>query len=160
MTRLAVTGHRGLSEKTTALVDAALRSEISKHAEDGPLVGLSCLADGADALFAKAILDHGGTLNVIVPAHMYRDGLPAEYHAMYDALITEAAKVICLDHVESDQDAHMDASMRMLTEADELLAVWDGQPARGHGGTADVVNAARDRAMSITVIWPAGAMRD
>lgn len=160
MTRLAVTGHRGLSEKTTALVDAALRSEISKRAEDGALIGLSCIADGADALFARAILDHRGTLHVIVPARKYRDRLPGEHHATYDALIAEAAEITRLDHVESDADAHMDASLHMLVDADELLAVWDGQPARGYGGTADVVDAARDQGVPITVVWPAGATRD
>lgn len=160
MTRLAVTGHRGLSETTTALVDAALRSEVSKRAEDGPLVGLSCIADGADALFAKAVLDHGGTLHVVVPAHKYREGFPESHHATYDALIAKATEIIRLDHVESDSDAHMDASLRILADADELLAVWDGQPARGYGGTADVVDAARAQGVPITVVWPAGATRD
>lgn len=159
MTRLAVTGHRGLSEKTTALVDAALRSEIRKHAA-GPLIGLSCIADGADALFARAILDHGGALHVVVPAYKYRDGLPKDHHATYDALIAEAAEIIRIDHVESDSDAHMDASLRMLADADELLAVWDGQPARGHGGTADVVDAAREQGVPVMIVWPAGATRD
>lgn len=160
MTCLAITGHRGLDVKTTALVDAALRTEISKRADNSALVGLSCLADGADTLFAKAILDRGGTLHVIVPASEYRDGLPEAHHAVYDALKKQAAKTTRLDHVESDSDAHMDASLRMLAEADELLAVWDGQPARGHGGTADVVDAARDQAIPVTVVWPAGATRD
>jgi len=160
MTWLAVTGHRGLSEETTALVDAALRREISKRADVGPLVGLSCIADGADALFAKAILDNGGALRVIVPARNYRDGLPEDHHATYDALIAEAAEITRLDHVESDSDAHMDASLRMLADADELLAVWDGKPARGYGGTADVVDAARNQGTPVTVVWPADATRD
>lgn len=159
MTRIAVTGHRALSEKTTALVDAALRDEISRRAKDGSLVGLSCIADGADTLFAKAILDHGGKLHVIVPARKYRDGLPTEHHATYDALIAEAARVVHLDNVESDTDAHMGASLRMLADADELFAVWDGKPARGPGGTAEVVDAARNQDIPVTVVWPAGANR-
>jgi hypothetical protein len=160
MTRLAVTGHRGLSETTTALVDAALRREISKRAESGSLVGLSCIADGADTLFARAILDHGGTLHVVVPARKYRESLPEDHHAAYDELIAEAAEITRLDHVESDSDAHMEASLRMIADVDELLAVWDGQPARGYGGTADVVNAAREQHIPVTVVWPAGANRD
>jgi hypothetical protein len=48
----------------------------------------------------------------------------------------------------------------MISRADQLLAVWDGQPARGFGGTADVVAAARSRPVPITVIWPDGATRD
>ncbi|MFI7677203.1 hypothetical protein [Actinophytocola sp. NPDC049390] len=160
MTRLAVTGHRGLSAATTALVDAALRSEIANRTKSGDLVGLSCIADGADTLFARAVLDHGGTLHVIVPAHKYRDGLPEDHHPTYDALLTEAAEVTHLDHVESDSEAHMNASLRMLVDADELLAIWDGQPARGYGGTADVVHVARDQGIPVTVVWPTGASRD
>ncbi|WP_041624991.1 hypothetical protein [Stackebrandtia nassauensis] len=42
---------------------------------------------------------------------------------------------------------------------DQLIAVWDGQPARGYGGTADVVDYARDHGIDVTVIWPEGAKR-
>ena len=52
--RFAVTGHRGLPRETAQVVDAALREEISGTSG---LVGVSCLADGADALFAQAVLD-------------------------------------------------------------------------------------------------------
>jgi hypothetical protein len=162
MTRLAITGHRGLSEATSALVDAALRAEIGKRAAHGDLVGISCVADGADTLFARAVLDHGGVLHVVIPAHEYRDGLPKDHHPTYDTLLARAATTTNLDHVRSDANAHLDASLHMLDEAgaDELLAVWDGRPARGHGGTADVVKAARDREIPVTVIWPAGATRN
>jgi hypothetical protein len=54
----------------------------------------------------------------------------------------------------------MAASEFMIDHADELYAVWDGQPARGHGGTADVVTYARQRGVSVRVIWPEGAERD
>jgi hypothetical protein len=64
---------------TERLVDAALRNEVRGRA-DGELVGLSCIADGADTLFARAVLDAGGELVVIVPAEQYRAGLPAEHH--------------------------------------------------------------------------------
>lgn len=73
--RLAVTGHRGLTEATQRLVDAGLRHIIAEYAE-GDLVGLSRIADGADSIFAQAILDAGATLVVIVPAAKYRAGLP------------------------------------------------------------------------------------
>jgi hypothetical protein len=158
MTRLAITGHRGLSESTSALIDIALRAEIDRRA-DGGLVGLSCLADGADTLFARAVLDHGGALHVIVPARGHRAGLPEDHHRVYDALIARARAIVDLDHAVSGSEAYMDASLRMLADADELLAVWDGRPARGYGGTADVVWAARDRGVPVSVVWPAGAVR-
>ena len=54
----------------------------------------------------------------------------------------------------------MDASVEMLKDADLLIAVWDGLPARGLGGTADVVAYARDHGIPVSVIWPEGARRD
>jgi hypothetical protein len=39
--------------------------------------GVSMLADGPDSIFAEEILDHGGQLEVVVPAERYREGLPA-----------------------------------------------------------------------------------
>lgn len=159
MTRIAITGHRGLPAQTTALVDAELRAEIARHA-DGKLIGVSCIADGPDSLFARAVLEFGGALVVVVPARTYRDSLPVEHHPEYDQLYSAATEVIELDREDSDSEAHQDGSVRMLDNADELLAVWDGKPARGYGGTADVVAVARERGIPVTVIWPDGALRD
>ncbi len=159
MTRLAITGHRGLPRSTERLVEAALRAEVARYV-GGELVGLSCLADGADTLFAQAVLDAGGSLRVVVPAARYREGLPAEHHPVYDALLNRAVQVIRFDRTESDSQAHMDASRYLIEQADALLAVWDGKPARGYGGTADVVEAARERGVPVAVIWPDGAQRN
>ncbi|GAA4857160.1 hypothetical protein GCM10023222_04650 [Saccharopolyspora cebuensis] len=96
---------------------------------------------------------------MVVPAAEYRDGLPEEHHAEYDALFSRAGEVVRLDHVGSTSESHMDASLVMIERADLLIAVWDGEPARGPGGTADVVEAARARGLPVTVVWPEGAAR-
>jgi hypothetical protein len=157
VTRVGITGHRGLTEPLTAWVGAALTEDL---AGAGPsLVGVSCLADGADQLFAEAVLRLGGELHVIVPARRYREGLPAACHEDYDRLARSAIRTDRLDHEESDEQAHMDASAFMLAHVDRLVAVWDGLPARGHGGTADVVALARTLSIPVTVLWPPGAVR-
>jgi hypothetical protein len=156
---VAITGHRGLPAATERLVDTAIREQLAAYA-GSELVGISNLADGADQLFARAVLDAGGQLEVIVPAAQYRDGLPESAHAEYDSLLAKAAKVDRLDRVESTEQAHMEASSAMLARADRLFAVWDSMPARGYGGTADVVAEARQRGVPVTVIWPEGASRD
>jgi hypothetical protein len=158
VTRIACTGHRALPPATERLVRAAIRDHLPQGAPN--LTGLSCLADGADQIFARAVLDAGGRLEAIVPAQRYRDGLPAEAHPEYDALLAQAARVYHLPFTESTAHAHMRASEYMLDHADELLAIWDGKPARGYGGTADVVTAAHDRDMPVHVIWPPTATRD
>jgi hypothetical protein len=158
MLRIAVSGHRGLNACTTNLIDQAIREKLSEHAAD--LTGLSCLADGADQIFARAVLDLGGMLEVVIPAEEYRAGLPAETQSEYDDLLTRAVSVHRLPFTESTSQSHMAASKLMIDESDELYAVWDGNPARAYGGTADVVAYARDNDMPVQVIWPAGAKRD
>ncbi|MGH3321286.1 MAG: hypothetical protein ACRDN9_14140 [Streptosporangiaceae bacterium] len=89
--RIAITGHRGLPPETERLITEAVRKELRPYAGDG-LAGLTCLADGADQIFARAVLDMGGSLEVLIPAPKYREGLPEASHATYDALLTSAAK--------------------------------------------------------------------
>jgi hypothetical protein len=158
MQRIAISGHRGLPAETVSLVDAAIRAALS--AGGAGVIALSCLADGADQIFARAVLDLGGKIEAVVPAEKYRDGLPAPAHAEYDRLLGQAVAVHRLPFTETTPQAHMAAGTFMIEQAGELWAVWDGKPARGHGGTADVVTYARKRGKPVLVIWPDGAHRD
>jgi hypothetical protein len=156
MPRIAVSGHRDLPPAVRRLIDDALRAAL--HARP-PVTGLSCLADGADQLFARAVLDTGGTLEAVIPAARYRAAFPEDRRASYDDLLVRAEIVHRLPHVDPDPEAHMAASTFMLDRADELWAVWDGEPARGYAGTADVVTHARNLGTPVLVIWPEGATR-
>jgi hypothetical protein len=158
MRRIAVSGHRGLPPTTTQLIDQAVRADLAIHAPE--IVGLSCLADGADQLFARAVLDAGGTIEAVIPAERYRQELPEESQTDYDDLLSRAGRVHRLEFAESTSESHMAASTFMLEHADELWAVWDGLPARGYGGTADVVAHAHAHGIPVHVIWPEGAQRD
>jgi hypothetical protein len=158
MPRIAVSGHRGLPVATTRLITQAIRDALRDTA--GTITGLSCLADGADQVFARAVLNAGGLLEAVVPARRYREGLPAEALSEYDALMASAAAIHRIDFTESTPEAHMAASEFMVDWADELWAVWDGRAARAYGGTADVVAYARDHGTTVQVIWPDGARRE
>ncbi len=158
MTVIGISGHRVLPPHTERLVTAALRDVVAQHADE-ELVGVSALAEGADSLFAQEVLDADGSLVAVVPAKSYRAALPADHRPVFDALLARAVRVIALDHEETTDHAYMDGGLRVLDESDLLVAVWDGQPARGLGGTAQVVDAAEERHLPVTVIWPAGATR-
>ncbi|MEV5770067.1 hypothetical protein AB0L49_02185 [Streptomyces antimycoticus] len=156
--RLGITGHRGLPPETEQLVRRALREAVASYGPD--LVGVSCISDGPDAWFAELVLEAGGRLEVVVPAEKYRESLPEEHHQTYDHLIQQAADIHRTGMVESDSQAHMAGSEILVGVVDELVAVWDGQPARGYGGTADVVAYAERTGVRSQVIWPDGATRD
>jgi hypothetical protein len=60
----------------------------------------------------------------------------------------------------SDSAAHMAGSEILVDLAEELFAVWDGEPAWGYGGTADVVSYAERNGVPVRVLWPEGATRE
>ena len=71
--RIAVSGHRGMPAPVQALIDQAIRAALAGL---DAVTGLSCLADGPDQIFARAVLDLGGQIEAVIPATLYRDGLP------------------------------------------------------------------------------------
>lgn len=156
--RVGITGHRGLGEPTERMVKAALRQELGAF-EAADLCLVSCIADGPDSWAADAALEHGGRIEVVIPAARYRQGLPEEHHATYDRLLAAAADVHGTGMAESTEQAHMAGSEILVRLVDRLIAVWDGRPARGYGGTGDVVEYARRMGVPVTVVWPDGASR-
>ncbi|RII07978.1 hypothetical protein DSC45_34245 [Streptomyces sp. YIM 130001] len=156
--RVGITGHRGLPPQVEQHVRALLDAAVTGH-DPAELVGISCIADGPDSWFAETVLTHGGRLEVVVPATAYRNSLPAEHHPTYDRLFAAAADVHETGLTDSDSAAHMAGSEILVGLVDELLAVWDGQPARGYGGTADVVTYAHQTGTPVHVLWPHDATR-
>lgn len=156
--RVGITGHRGLDADVERRVRAMLGEAVAAY---GPaeLVGISCIADGPDSWFADAVLERGGRIEVVAPAARYREGLPAWHHETFDRLMSTASDVHATGLTESTSQAHQAGSEILVGLADELLAVWDGKPARGYGGTADVVAYAERHGTPVRVLWPEGAVR-
>jgi hypothetical protein len=61
LARFGVTGHMNLTAGSMSLVYQALRAALAPYAGDG-LIGISCIARGADSIFAQVVLDLGGEL--------------------------------------------------------------------------------------------------
>ncbi|MBF9130937.1 hypothetical protein I0C86_18515 [Plantactinospora sp. S1510] len=159
MARIGVTGHVVLADGTADLVYARLTEELRPYA--GPdLLGITCLADGADQLFARAVLASGGRYEVVIPARDYRRrAVEAHNLATFDDLLRQASSVSYMPFPQSGREAYLAASMEMLHRCDRLFAVWDGRPSADVGDTADVVQAAHARHLPVTVLWPTGARR-
>jgi hypothetical protein len=156
--RIGITGHSNLTPESVPLVAAEIRKVLSEFGE--PLVGLSCLARGADQVFARVVLELGGQLHVVLPAADYRNRkVKPDNREEFEALIGQAADVRVLPFETSNRDAYAAANEEVLAGVDALVAVWDGAPPDGKGGTGDTVQAARRRGVPVTVVWPTGAAR-
>jgi hypothetical protein len=93
----------GLRAPTVILVDQALRAALAERAPD--VTSLSCLADGAGQIFARAVTDLGGTLEAVIPAAEYREKLAADSHPGYDDLFARVAAVHRLPFTESTPES-------------------------------------------------------
>jgi hypothetical protein len=152
--RVGVTGHQRLARASgwdwvRGELDAFLGSDA------GPLVGVSSLAVGADQIFADLVLRRGGTLEVVIPFPGYSEKFMAEDDLReYERLLRAASVVETLRGGGSDEEAYMEAGRRVVNSSDLLVTVWDGRPASGLGGTADVVEYAARRRKKILHLNP------
>ncbi|MER5746746.1 hypothetical protein ACFV97_33730 [Streptomyces sp. NPDC059913] len=159
MNRIGVTGHRTIPEEARAHVLAGLRAALCGL--EGSLEALSSLAVGADQLFADLALARGADLTVVIPSGDYEACFADEAElARYRALKGRAAREVRLGYPHSTDEAYYAAGTYIADHCDRLLAVWDGRPARGLGGTGDIVTYARSLGRPVTIIWREGVERD
>jgi hypothetical protein len=153
--RIGITGHQRLADPSDW---DWVRGEIALILDGarGPLVGISSLAAGADQLFASLILSHGGSLEVVVPFEGYAEGFAEERDAhTFVRLLRRASRVEPLRRRgKSDEEAYMEAGRHLVDACEMLVAVWDGRPASGLGGTADVVSYALGRKKMVVHLNP------
>lgn len=159
MTAIGITGHMDLTAPTRVLVAEALRAELAPYVRHG-LRGVTCLARGADQVFAHVVLELGGEVDVVLPAADYRDAIVKDAdRAEFDHLVGRAATVTTMPFGVSGNDAYLAASREVIDRSERLLAVWDGRAADGASGTSDAVALAAESGTPVTVVWPAGAAR-
>jgi hypothetical protein len=158
VTALGVTGHQTIPPGARELVVGAIRDILSEA--EAPLYAVTSLAAGADQLFATEFLRTGGRLHVIVPSRNYeRTFTTKEDLALFRSLLKAAHTVTRLDYEEPSEEAFLAAGKGVVDNCETLIAVWDGKPARGLGGTADVVRYARDTGKAVSIVWPDGIGR-
>ena len=87
---VAITGHQAWPPPADAAIRAGIAAALASAAQ--PLIGATSLAAGADQLFARMVLQRGGTLRVVVPCARYPDAFsePAALQE-YKSLLALAA---------------------------------------------------------------------
>jgi hypothetical protein len=161
MVAVGVSGHRNLPdlEIVSNAVDEALR-EILAVFGDNSLQVISPLAEGADRLVAwRAMANYSVRLVVPLPLEMsdyMLDFKSISSKAEFITLLEQADQVFELTAEDTREACYLDAGMYILDHSDVLIAVWDGAPARGIGGTAEIVTEARERGMPIAWVQVAG----
>ena len=140
--KIGITGHQRLKEPARwGWVQQELDRLLSSLTP--PLIGITSLAVGSDQLFANAVLRRGGSLEIVVPFAGYELTFSEERdREEYIRLLQHASKKEVLVKSGSDEEAYLASGKRMVDQSELLIAVWDGMPAVGLGGTGDVVSYA------------------
>lgn len=149
--RVGITGHQDRSGIDWSWVAETIRDRLSGFSK---LVGYSSLAKGADQIFADVILEIGGDLNFVRPIDHYERTLEGEHLTRFLRLKAAASRTIAMPKTESDQDGYLAAGKYIAAQSELLVAVWDGKPAGGKGGTADIVTFAKERNGAVFHIEP------
>jgi len=174
---VGVTGHRDLNPGDLVSLQAAVEKllrEIKDRHESATIVLLSPLAEGADRIAAKAAYALG--IPVVVPMPMpqdeyehdfpksvkeFRDLVHGAYHS-FELPLVEGNTRANIGYKAHGYKPHRDRQYQALGQyiarhCQELIALWDGIPADGGGGSeaAAIVQYERDgvEQAELIAIW-------
>ncbi len=150
------TGHRCLRESEK--VGTLLRETLQLLGKEipGQLVGHSSVAIGGDTLFAEACLALDIPWIALLPlaeGDFKSDFTDSDWDKARQ-LLQRAARVESLVGAKDRNVAYLECGLATVEEADLMIAVWDGEPSRGTGGTAEVVAHARNFGRPLILIDP------
>ena len=148
--RVGASGHQHIGDDTTiAFVSQQLRELLSTYKQQAfergqIIVACSALAFGTDQLFISTALELGIPVEVVIPCAQFEEIFSSndslqEYHRLLNA----AQHVHRLPSHDCSDDAYLAAGQWIVDQSDIMLLVWNGYPAAGRGGTADVASYAR-----------------
>ena len=154
MTAFGVSGHRSIGNPDAVMRGIDLALDAIRAAFTQPFVCVSSLADGADRLVAqrtRLILDARLVVPLPMPRADYLQDFSKRSQKEFTTLLQQADEIIELPLLTPRAAAYEAAGRYMLARIDVLLVVWDGQPARGQGGTGQMVAEARQ--LGLPLAW-------
>ncbi len=152
--RIGVVGHRALPDP--ALVVAAterILGELSAQVGSTPHLFeiVSALAAGADRVVAETVLNWpsapGAAHRLVALLPLAKDDYIQDFdeasRPVFERLLGRASEVQLAADGKTRPAAYQRCAEEVVDRCEILIAVWDGQAARGTGGTAETVAYAR-----------------
>lgn len=161
---IGVTGHRldRVSRKHLEHLTPEVRRLLARLAGRSPAPArlwlASALADGSDQHLAALALEAGWSLHAVLPFEAgvcERDLAAPAARQRFRHLLARAAHVTELAGPrDRPAQAYRQLGDAVIQGSDLLMAVWDGEPARGPGGTGEVVGEALRRHVPVIHLDP------
>lgn len=154
--RICITGHRDLlnPDRVRKEIRSALKSFKEKYHH---IICISVIASGADTLFAEEALAQNIPLEILLPfaAEAYKKDFAGEELKKLESFLESYDYRAACDipvTAEERKNAYLYTGKKMADESDIVMAVWDGKPAVGVGGTGDIVAYARSKGKMVCII--------
>jgi 8-oxo-dGTP pyrophosphatase MutT (NUDIX family) len=146
---IGVSGHQQLGdEKTIHFVTEQFASLLKSFHEQArqngqEVIVYAALAVGADRLFVKSALALDIAVEAVIPCSCYEQIFSPTEREEYDTLLSQCKQVHRLPFEACSDEAYLEAGRWVVEQSDVVIVAWNGYPAGGKGGTADVVSYAR-----------------
>lgn len=172
---IGLTGHRAIAvqgsiaeaversvgdvfEALRRAVPSAVAQESAYFSADPPVTRLITMgAEGAELLGIRAAIKTGLELSCVIPFstnEYLRDFSPAAATEAMKLLAQSGAPLELPGLRSEGARAYERANEIILSNIDVLVAVWNGERARGRAGTGDVVQGAVFRGLPVIVVDP------
>jgi hypothetical protein len=152
--KAGITGHQDLGPPEVALwIAGSIARLIDRYRVT---YGLTCLARGADQMFAVLLVEKRIPFTAVIPCRSYERTFHTKRSLEdFRHLSNLATNIISLSFDSPSEMAFFEAGKFVAMDSEILFAVWNGKTAKGLGGTADVVNVAKRNDKHVVRIDPA-----
>ena len=120
---------------------------------------VSALAEGADRLFIREafemLSEHGVKLHSVLPLQKddyRRDFITQASRDEFEYLLRLSQLKTEMPRSKSRDEAYELGGTYVVDHSDVLIALWDGRPAEGRAGTAEIVGYARRQDIPVLVV--------
>jgi hypothetical protein len=149
---IGFTGHRSIEDEDQCrrwILDFLRRQKTSTVAL---VYGVSSVAAGGDLLFAESCIQLALPLCVLLPLPLEefrQDFTPADW-SRAEQVLSKAASVEFTAGNQSREECYYECGIETVQQSRLLLALWNGEPSQGLGGTEDIVSFARGIGRPVT----------
>lgn len=135
--KIGVSGHQDRDGIDWRWVRDEINRALNELSHD--VIGLSSLAGGADQVFARCVLESGWHLIAVIPEADYEEAFDSASDLEEYRALRAKSEIVQLTSARTAEDSFLNAGKWIVDHSDGIIAVWDGEPAEGLGGTADIV---------------------
>ncbi len=168
--RIGITGHRSLTGEEWEHVIAELhksinwiRDKVDKQRRELGIKaeyyisGITPLAEGVDRLFADEVLKQGGKLEAILPFRKeiyekdFQDNISV---SEFNRLLSYDRSPIIIDvrDAPNKEWSYYHTGKLLVDQCDILIGVWNGNDAKGAGGTQNIIQYAKENKVPTIII--------